>query len=67
MVGVVKEISNYDNMSRSGFEGSDGNSAVKIDGGGGKELYLNIVKIGNFHQILMSLRDVTYIVGFVLL
>ena len=33
---------------------SDGNLAAKIDGGGGKELYLYILKIGNFRQILMS-------------
>ncbi len=54
MVGVVKAISNYDNMSRSELERSDGNSSVKIDRGGGKELYLYIVKTGNFCQILMS-------------
>ncbi len=30
-----------------------GNSSVKIEGGGGKRLYLYIVKIGNFPEILM--------------
>ncbi len=34
--------------------GSDGNSAVKIEGGGGQRLYLYTVKIANFRQILMS-------------
>ena len=33
---------------------SDGNSAVKIEGGGGQRLYLYTVKIANFRQILMS-------------
>ncbi len=31
-----------------------GNSAVKIDGRGGQEVYLYNVKIGNFPEILMS-------------
>ncbi len=31
-----------------------GNSAVKIEGGGGKQLYLYTVKIAVFRQILMS-------------
>ncbi len=30
-----------------------GNSAVKIDGGGGQDVYLYNVKIGNFPEILM--------------
>ncbi len=34
--------------------GSDGNSAVKIEGGGGQPFYLYTVKIENFRQILMS-------------
>ncbi len=33
---------------------SDGNSAVKIEGGGGQRLYLYTVKIPNFRQMLMS-------------
>ncbi len=33
---------------------SDGNSAVKMEGGGGQRLYLYTVKIANFRQILMS-------------
>ena len=41
-------------MSESDFETSNGNPAVKIDGGGGNRLYLYMVKIGNFRQILMS-------------
>ncbi len=34
--------------------GSDGNSTVKIEGGGGQPFYLYTGKIGNFRQILMS-------------
>ncbi len=33
---------------------SDGNPAVKIEGGGGQQSYLYTVKIANFRQILMS-------------
>ena len=33
---------------------SDGNPAVKIEGGGGQQRYLYTVKIENFRQILMS-------------
>ncbi len=33
---------------------ADGNSAVKIEGGGGTQLYLYTVKIAVFRQILMS-------------
>ena len=41
-----------------GYEGQKGNSAVKIEGGGGQWLYLYIVKIGNIPEILMpSLSD----------
>ena len=40
-------------MLRSDEEMSNGNLAVKIGGGGGNELYLYPVKIGNFRQILM--------------
>ena len=31
-----------------------GNSAVKIEGGGGQEVYPYNVKIGNFPEILIS-------------
>ena len=34
--------------------GSDGNSDVKIEGGGGPRSYLYTVKIANFRQTLMS-------------
>ncbi len=47
--------------------GSDGNSAVKIEGGRGQRLYLYTVKIANFHQILMSsLTPKYYLVGLIL-
>ncbi len=45
-----------------------GNSAVKIEGGGGKELYLYNVKIGNFPGILMSsLRPLRFLVLYMFL
>ena len=37
------------------------NSPVKIEGGGDKWLYLYIVKIGNFPEIMMSSLKKNYI------
>ena len=53
VVGVVKAIFNYDNMSRSELERSDGNLAVKIDGGRGEGVKGVKSSIFTLYQILI--------------